>query len=60
MLRDLSVSFLATESELEDDPYAECPCGTNCSVCSGTGSKGCEKHIGEDEFTRLREMLSHV
>lgn len=60
LVRDLSVTLLPSAEFARADDYEEmmCGCGTNCTVCTGTGTKGCEKIVGDDALDTLRNALS--
>lgn len=56
--RDLAVTLLP-EEETAAGGAAEmmCSCGTNCTVCTGTGTRGCERILGDDALEELLGLL---
>jgi len=62
MIRGLAVTLMPAEElsagGAEDDVM--CKCGTNCSVCSGTGSRPCTRIIGDDALDTLKDALAQM
>lgn len=57
--RDLAVTLLPEAEQSDADEAAMmCQCGTNCTVCTGTGSRACEKILGDEAFDELLFQLA--
>lgn len=56
--RDLAVTLLPEEKTAAGGAAKMmCPCGTNCTVCTGTGTRGCERILGDDALEELLGLL---
>ena len=56
--RDLAVTLVPeAEQAAADRAETMCQCGTNCTVCTGTGSRGCERIIGDEALEDLLGQL---
>ncbi len=55
--RDLAVSLVTEAEAAAAENDVMCGCGTNCTVCTGTGTRGCEKIVGDEA---LDELLAAV
>lgn len=54
MFRDLAL----TVDLSDEDKEIMCGCGTNCSVCTGTGTGGCPSPaLDKEDVLRLQELL---
>jgi hypothetical protein len=57
IVQELAVTLLPA-TEVEPDEEMLCRCGTNCSVCTGTGTRGCHKIVADADIETLRMALS--
>lgn len=58
--RDLAVSLLPAAEQAGAGDEAMCQCGTNCTVCTGTGTRGCSRILGDEALEELLGLLQQA